>query len=137
MFVASAPSVLLAWAESDLGRALVVIVALTVVNAAAENLVQPALMRRGLHLSPMFVILSVFVWSSLLGGGSFLAMPLSLALLTILPNYPAPRWFVAAVLTRNDEPTAERAAAMCTEPLVELPACGGHFASRRETAWLE
>jgi predicted PurR-regulated permease PerM len=49
MFVASVPSVLLAWAEYDLGRALLVIVALTVVNATAENLLQPVLMHKGLH----------------------------------------------------------------------------------------
>jgi predicted PurR-regulated permease PerM len=103
MFVASVPSVLLAWAEYDLGRALVVIVALTVVNATAENLVQPALMHRGLHLSPTFVILSVFFWSSLLsGGGSFLAVPLSLAVLMLLANFPAARWVVNAATTRVD-----------------------------------
>jgi predicted PurR-regulated permease PerM len=95
--------VLLAWAEYDLGRALLVIVALTVVNATAENLVQPALMHKGLHLSPTFVILSVFFWSSLLsGGGSFLAVPLSLAVLMLLGNFPAARWFVNAATTRMD-----------------------------------
>jgi predicted PurR-regulated permease PerM len=103
MFVASVPSVLLAWAEYDLGRALIVIVALTVVNATAENLIQPALMHRGLHLSPTFVILSVFFWSSLLsGGGSFLAVPLSLAVLMLLANFPAAHWFVNAATTRAD-----------------------------------
>jgi AI-2 transport protein TqsA len=106
MFVASVPSVLLAWAEYDLGRALVVIVALTVVNAAAENLVQPALMHKGLHLSPTFVILSVFFWSSLLsGGGSFLAVPMSLGLLTLLANFPAAKWFVDTAMTRTVEPS--------------------------------
>src|SRR5262249_32036932 len=41
MFLASVPSVLLAWAEYDLGHAVVVALALTIVNATAENLVQP------------------------------------------------------------------------------------------------
>jgi AI-2 transport protein TqsA len=104
MFLASVPSVLLAWAEFDAGRALAVIVALTLVNATAENLVQPALMHKGLHLSPTFVILSVFFWSSLLGGGgSFLAVPLSLGVLSVLANFPAARWFVGAVLTETDQ----------------------------------
>jgi predicted PurR-regulated permease PerM len=106
MFLASVPSVLLAWAEFDLAHALVVVVALTVVNATAENLVQPALMHKGLHLSPTFVFLSVFFWAGLLGGsGSFLAVPLSLGLLAILANFPAARWFVNAVVTRPDAPT--------------------------------
>jgi predicted PurR-regulated permease PerM len=105
MFLASVPSVLLAWAEYDLARALVVIVALTVVNATAENLVQPALMHKGLNLSPTFVLLSVFFWSWLLGGGgSFLAVPLSLGVLAILANFPETHWFVHAVTTKSEPP---------------------------------
>jgi len=100
MFLASVPSVLLAWAEFDLAHAVVVGLALTAVNASAENLVQPALMHKGLNLSPTFVFLSVFFWGWLLpGGGSFLAIPISLGLLAILANYPATNWFVHAVTT--------------------------------------
>ncbi len=101
MFLASVPSVLLAWAEYDIARALLTILALTVVNATAENLVQPALMHKGLNLSPTFVFLSVFFWSWMLGGGgSFLAIPLSLGILAILGNFPEARWFVSAVVTK-------------------------------------
>jgi predicted PurR-regulated permease PerM len=103
MFLASVPSVLLAWAEFGLGHAVVVAVALTVVNATAENLVQPALMHRGLHLSPTFVFVSVFFWGWLLpGGGSFLAIPISLGLLVLLSNFPDARWFTATVMTKSD-----------------------------------
>src|SRR5436305_500396 len=42
MFLASVPSVLLALLEYGPGRAFAVIIALTVVNALAENLLQPA-----------------------------------------------------------------------------------------------
>jgi predicted PurR-regulated permease PerM len=105
MFVASVPSVLLAFAEFGLPRALIVVVALTVVNAVAENVLQPALMHKGLNLSPTFVLLSVFFWTWLLGGGgSFLAVPLSLGLLVILANFPAAEWFVNAVTTGAAQP---------------------------------
>ncbi len=100
MFLASVPSVLLAWAEYDVTHAVVVGIALTIVNATAENLVQPALMHKGLNLSPTFVFVSVFFWGWLLpGGGSFLAIPISLGLLAVLANFPAARWFVSAVTT--------------------------------------
>jgi predicted PurR-regulated permease PerM len=100
MFLASVPSVLLAWAEYDLPHAIVVAIALTIVNATAENLVQPALMHKGLNLSPTLVFVSVFFWGWLLpGGGSFLAIPISLGLLVILANFPAARWFTDAVTT--------------------------------------
>jgi predicted PurR-regulated permease PerM len=116
MFLASVPSVLLAWAEYDLTHAVVVGLALTVVNATAENLVQPALMHKGLNLSPTFVFVSVLFWGWLLpGGGSFLAIPISLGLLAILANFPAARWFTDAVTTSSamagpheSEPAAEQ-----------------------------
>jgi predicted PurR-regulated permease PerM len=89
--------VLLAFAEFDLARALLVVIALTLVNALAENLVQPALMSRGLHLSPTLVFLSVVFWSFVLGGGgSFLAVPLSLGVLTIAARFASTRWLTAA-----------------------------------------
>jgi predicted PurR-regulated permease PerM len=70
------------------------------VNATAENLVQPALMHKELNLSPSFVFVSVLFWGWLLpGGGSFLAIPISLGLLVILANFPAARWFTDAVTT--------------------------------------
>ena len=86
---------------------------LTIVNAPAENLVQPALMHKGLHLSPTFVFVSVFFWGWLLpGGGSFLAVPLSLGLLAVLANFPAANWFVDTVTTK---PAAH------VEPLSPVP----------------
>jgi predicted PurR-regulated permease PerM len=76
-------------------------VALTIVNATAENLVQPALMHKGLNLSPTFVFVSVIFWGWLLpGGGSFLAIPISLGLLAVMANFPATTWFVDTVTTR-------------------------------------
>ena len=121
MFLASIPSVLLAWAEYDLTHAVVVALALTIVNATAENLVQPALMHKGLNLSPTFVFVAVFFWGWLLpGGGSFLAIPISLGLLAILANFPTAKWFVDAVTTspalvEPDEPGGASAPAERTE----------------------
>jgi predicted PurR-regulated permease PerM len=93
MFLASTPSVLLAFAEFDLTRALIVVVALTTVNALAENLLQPMLMSRGLHLSPTFVFVSVVFWTFLLGGsGAFLAVPLLLGMVAIASSFASTRW---------------------------------------------
>jgi AI-2 transport protein TqsA len=106
MLLASIPSVLLAWAEFGLPHAIVVGVALTVVNALAENVVQPALMHTGLRLSPTFVFVSVFFWGWLLGGaGSFLAIPISLAVLALLANVPSAGWVVHTMRT-SEAPTA-------------------------------
>jgi predicted PurR-regulated permease PerM len=101
MFLASAPSVLLAFAEFDLIRALIVVVALTVVNAMAENIVQPMLMSRGLNLSPTFVFVSVVFWTFLLGGsGAFLAVPLLLGMVAIAASFTSTRWFAALATSK-------------------------------------
>jgi AI-2 transport protein TqsA len=101
MFLASVPSVLLAFAEFDLFRALIVIVALTVVNAMAENILQPMLMSRGLHLSPTFVFVSVVFWTFLLGGsGAFLAVPLLLGTVAIAASFSTTRWFAAVAASK-------------------------------------
>ena len=97
---------------------MVVGLALTIVNATAENLVQPALMHKGLNLSPTFVFLSVLFWGWLLpSGGAFLAVPLSLGLLAILANFPDAGWFVGAVTTSS--PPGERHAPGRPPPVAE------------------
>jgi predicted PurR-regulated permease PerM len=112
MFLASVPSVLLAVAEFGLGRALIVVIALTVVNAFAENLLQPTLMSRGLRISPTFVFVSLLFWTWLLGGsGSFLAIPLSLGVVATLTSFASSRWLAATVTVRSahDDPALPEA----------------------------
>jgi AI-2 transport protein TqsA len=53
----------LALAEFGLGRTIVVIVAVVVVNVLAENVLSPVLMGRGLDLSPTVVFLSFIFWA--------------------------------------------------------------------------
>jgi predicted PurR-regulated permease PerM len=70
-----------------------VVVALTTVNALAENLVQPMLMSHGLHLSPTFVFVFVVFWTFLLGGsGAVLAVPLLLGMVAIASRQSSTRW---------------------------------------------
>lgn len=63
IFLATAPSVLLALAQYGLGMAIFVIVAVTIINVMAENLVAPKIIGKGLSISPLIVFLSFFFWS--------------------------------------------------------------------------
>jgi AI-2 transport protein TqsA len=93
LVIAVAPAVLLALAEFGLGRAVVVIVGVVVVNILAENVLSPTLMGRGLNLSPTIVFLSFVFWAWLLGGpGAFLALPLTLFVAVMLETFPETRW---------------------------------------------
>jgi predicted PurR-regulated permease PerM len=93
LVIAVAPAVLLALAEFGVGRALLVIVGVVVVNILAENVLSPTLMGRGLNLSPTVVFLSFVFWAWLLGGpGAFLALPLTLFVAVMLESFPETRW---------------------------------------------
>jgi AI-2 transport protein TqsA len=96
LVIAVAPAVLLALAEFGLGRAIVVIVAVVVVNVLAENVLSPVLMGRGLDLSPTVVFLSFIFWAWLLGGpGAFLALPLTLFVAIMLGSFSETRWLAS------------------------------------------
>jgi AI-2 transport protein TqsA len=96
LILAVAPAVVLALAEFGLGRAIVVIVAVVVINVLAENVLSPVLMGRGLELSPTVVFLSFIFWAWLLGGpGAFLALPLTLFVAIMLGSFPETRWLAS------------------------------------------
>jgi predicted PurR-regulated permease PerM len=96
LVIAVAPAVLLALAEFGLGRAIVVVVAVVVVNVLAENVLSPVLMGRGLDLSATVVFLSFIFWAWLLGGpGAFLALPLTLFVAIMLGSFPETRWLAS------------------------------------------
>jgi AI-2 transport protein TqsA len=98
IFVATIPSVLLAWTEFGPGRAILVILGVTVANVLAENIVAPKLIGKGLSISPLVVFLSFFFWSWILGPlGMFLSMPLTVIVLMVLDSFDETRWLARAV----------------------------------------
>ena len=93
LVLAVAPAVLLALAEFGLGRALLVIAGVTIINILAENVLSPMMMSRGLSISPTVVFLSFIFWAWLLGGpGAFLALPITLFVAVMLETFPETRW---------------------------------------------
>lgn len=102
LVLAVAPAVLLALAEFGLGRALLVIAGVVVINILAENVLSPTLMGRGLSLSPTIVFLSFIFWAWLLGGpGAFLALPLTLFVAVMLDTFPETRWMASLMGMRD------------------------------------
>jgi len=90
--------VLLALAEFGLGRALLVIAGMTIINILAENVLSPMMMSRGLSISPTVVFLSFIFWAWLLGGpGAFLALPITLFVAVMLDTFPETRWLANLV----------------------------------------
>jgi predicted PurR-regulated permease PerM len=101
IFLASVPPVLLALAEFGLGRALLVMVGITVINLTLENIVMPRMVGTNLSIAPTVVLVSFFLWTGLLGGsGALLSVFLTMLLMVILDSFERTRW-LAAVMTQG------------------------------------
>ena len=75
------PPALLAYLESGWLTAVLVIVGYIVLNFVAENILKPRTMKQGLEISPLLTILSVIIWTWVLGpAGTILAVPLTVTL---------------------------------------------------------
>lgn len=100
------PPILLAYAQSGLGVAVVVTLLSIVINAISENVVQPMVLGVHLSVSPTVVFVSTMFWLFILGGeGAFLAMPLTMAVILILQSFSETRR-LAEMVIRESPPRA-------------------------------
>jgi AI-2 transport protein TqsA len=107
IFLASVPPVLLALAEFGLGRALLVVVGITVINLMLENVVMPRMVGTSLSIAPTVVLVSFFVWTGLLGAsGALLSVFMTILVLVVLDSFERTRW-LAAVMTEGGEDTVD------------------------------
>jgi predicted PurR-regulated permease PerM len=93
IFISTALPTVLAFIEYGLGRAIWVIIGVTIINVSTENLVAPKIVGKGLRLSPLVVFLAFFFWSWVFGAvGMFLSMPLTILVIFVLQSYDETRW---------------------------------------------
>jgi predicted PurR-regulated permease PerM len=75
------PPALLTLLEYGWARALVIVAGFLVLNFIIDNVIKPRFMQSGLDVSPLVGLLSLVIWSFLLGPtGALLALPLTIAL---------------------------------------------------------
>jgi AI-2 transport protein TqsA len=81
------PPVLLTLLESGWQRALVILAGYIVLNFIVDNLIKPRFLQSGLDVPPLLGLLSLVVWSYLLGpSGALLAIPLTIAVRRVLQD---------------------------------------------------
>jgi predicted PurR-regulated permease PerM len=103
-FIAVIPPTILAYLDSGLGAATIVVVGYTLINIAQDQFLQPVVVGSELNLSPLVVFLSVIVWAWILGpAGALLAVPLTIGLVMILEAFPSSQG-IAALLRNKVEP---------------------------------
>ena len=115
-WIAMLPPLALAFVEHGFSGALVVFIGYTLINGTVENVIKPRRMGRGLKISPVVVVISLFIWGWLLGVvGAILSTPLTLLILSVLELFEGTRW-VAVLLrttgTGEESAVSERQAAV-------------------------
>ncbi len=98
LLTAMIPPSLLAWAESGPLHALIMVVGITVMNLAIENILEPSYTGKKLQLSPAIVFISFFFWAWLLGPvGALLSMPITVFILLISRNHAETQWLAQLI----------------------------------------
>ena len=106
LVLALIPPTILAFAESGLGAAAIVVIGGAGLNVLAENVLEPTLTGRALHLSTWFVFAMFFLWVWILGPlGALLAMPITVLVVLVLRRNEGTRW-LADLLSREDRPVS-------------------------------
>jgi AI-2 transport protein TqsA len=91
--LASIPPAGIAWLELGLGGAAAVLVGVGIINFVAENILFPPMAGKGLKLSALTVIVSVIVWTWILGvPGMFFGVPLTLMVKFLLEAFDETAW---------------------------------------------
>jgi len=82
------PPLIIAFLESGWKVALAVGIGYWVFNFVGDNIIKPRFMKKGLDISILTIILSLLVWSWVLGSiGAILAIPLTLAIKNLVMQY--------------------------------------------------
>ena len=94
--VALVPPTVIALFELGPIPAVAVVAGYVAINLLFDYVIQPRMMQADLDLSPMIVILTIIVWTALIGPmGALLAVPLTIAVRAALVPFEGAHWFVA------------------------------------------
>jgi predicted PurR-regulated permease PerM len=84
---------------------LIVLLVIGTIQIVMANVVEPALMGRSLNLSPLVVIVSLMLWSTIWGVvGMFLCVPIMVVLLIVLAHFDATRPVAILLSAEGDIP---------------------------------
>lgn len=103
--LAAVPAVVLALVQLGPTRAIVIAAGYLAINTVFGNLVEPAIMGRGLRMSPLAIFLSLVFWGWVWGPlGMILSVPLTVSLKILFENTDSLRWFAALLDRRPRQP---------------------------------
>jgi AI-2 transport protein TqsA len=104
--IAAVPAVLLALVQLGPGGALLVAGGYLAVNTVIGSLIEPAVMGRGLGLSPFIVLMSLLFWGWVWGPiGALLSLPLTMVVKIVLENTSDLAWIAVLLGPARDDRT--------------------------------
>jgi AI-2 transport protein TqsA len=122
LVLAMIPPAILALAESGPVAAAVVVVGATALNLIAENVLEPTLTGRALHLSTWLVFLMFFFWVWLIGPvGALLSMPITVLVVLVLQHNERTQWVAALLANEAVEGAAAPVAPLPSAPRLDRP----------------
>ena len=107
-WLAMIPPFLLALLEFGWAKALIVFIGYVLINGSIENFVALKFIGKGLDLSPLVVVISMFFWGWVLGpAGALLSIPLTMMIKEVaLESLDETRW-LADLMGQGDSPEPE------------------------------
>ena len=110
LIIALIPPTLLALAESGPLAAAIIVIGGTLLNVLAENVLEPTMTGRALHLSTWLVFLMFFFWVWLMGPiGALLSMPITVLVVLVLRHDQRTRWLAELLSRESAEPSRSAA----------------------------
>jgi predicted PurR-regulated permease PerM len=91
--IAAVPAVMLAVVQHGVSHGLYTALGYILINVGISNWLEPKVLGRGLGLSPLIIVISMFFWGWVLGPvGMLLSVPLTMAIKIGLEAGPETRW---------------------------------------------
>ena len=111
--IAAVPAVMLAVVQHGGSHGLYTALGYVLINVGISNWLEPKVLGRGLGLSPLIIVISMFFWGWVLGPvGMLLSVPLTMAIKIGLEAGPETRWIavlMGATVLGGDNAAAAKA----------------------------
>jgi predicted PurR-regulated permease PerM len=103
-WLAAIPPTILAWLESGPLAAIIVFVGIILINGLADEVLKPKIMGEGLDLAPIMVILSITIWTAVLGPmGAILGIPMTMIVKELVLEADEQNAWIARLISKGDE----------------------------------
>jgi predicted PurR-regulated permease PerM len=105
IIVSMVPPAVLAFLAFGWQEAVIVIIGFWLINMVVENFVKPSVMGEDLNISPLFIMLSLVLWSFVLGPmGTILAIPMTLIVSQLILKRSEETQWLAVLMSSQPNP---------------------------------